>query len=141
MLEQRRGSTFHQHGLAQADEINQGRFAAVGVPHVVGSTPIPKYPELPASSPFHHDPVPNEPPLSAYENPALSAVSFPAAEQLGAPAAGSAPPSELTPPSADDVEPGAGASSSLGGPALSSCISPQARNLRDAGPSSKRRSG
>jgi hypothetical protein len=71
VFEQRRGSTFHQHALAQADEINRGRFAAVGTPHVVGSTPIPKYPELPASSPFYHDPVPNEPPLSVHDNPAL----------------------------------------------------------------------
>jgi hypothetical protein len=56
-------NTLHQHALASANDTVGGRFAALGNPHVVGSAPIPKYPELPANSPSHFDPVPNEPPL------------------------------------------------------------------------------
>jgi hypothetical protein len=40
----REGTTFHQHAQAFADEVNQGRFAATGVPTVTGSTPVPQYP-------------------------------------------------------------------------------------------------
>jgi hypothetical protein len=61
-------STFHQHGQSQADEINQGRFAAIGTPNVTGTTAIPSYP---AASPSWQIQLPDEPPLSAYENPAL----------------------------------------------------------------------
>jgi hypothetical protein len=55
-----RGSTFHQHAVAQADEINQGRFRATGVPTVTGSTPIPNYP---AAGAHQSDPVGPEPAL------------------------------------------------------------------------------
>jgi hypothetical protein len=41
-LEQQ-GSTFHQHGLSQADEVNQGRFAPTGSPGVIGSNPTPSF--------------------------------------------------------------------------------------------------
>jgi hypothetical protein len=53
-------STFAE---AFADEERGGRFKTEQPTHVIGSTPIPKYPELPASSPSHHDVVPDEPPL------------------------------------------------------------------------------
>jgi hypothetical protein len=43
----REGTTFHRHAQAFADEVNQGRFAATGVPTVTGSTPIPVYPAGP----------------------------------------------------------------------------------------------
>jgi len=46
------GSTFHQHAVVQADDTSGGRFAATGKPTVVGGDPIPKYPQLPASSPW-----------------------------------------------------------------------------------------
>jgi hypothetical protein len=59
--EQPQASTMHQHAVAQADEISQGRFRATGTPSVTGSTPIPQYPQ--ASAPFQCDPVPAEPPL------------------------------------------------------------------------------
>ena len=72
---QQGGSTYLDH---THDDTSGGRFAAIGTPHVVGSTPIPKYPELPADSPFHHDPVPSEPPLSADEN---SPEPFPSSVQ------------------------------------------------------------
>jgi hypothetical protein len=106
---QQQGGTFYQHGLAQADEINQGRFAATGSLRVVGSTPT-LASQYPACSPALAVQLPDEPPLSAYENPAIenrtgsSSVSTPVA--TGAPAAESSSSAcALT----DDVEPGAGA--------------------------------
>jgi hypothetical protein len=69
-------STFHQHGQSAAGDESLGRFAATGAPKVTGSTPIPysDLPPMPASSPWAGtQPGPgDEPPLSAYENPALA---------------------------------------------------------------------
>jgi hypothetical protein len=46
---------------AQADaDLAGGRFAKIDARRVTG---VPLYPALPASSPFHHDPVPPEPSL------------------------------------------------------------------------------
>jgi hypothetical protein len=59
---QRMGTTFHQFAQSAANEIG-GRFAAENKQHVVGSTPIPDYPQLPASSPWSRDFVPDEMPL------------------------------------------------------------------------------
>lgn len=56
-------TTFASFAAAFADEDRRGRFKPETATHVIGSTPIPKYPELPASSPSHHDVVPDEPPL------------------------------------------------------------------------------
>jgi hypothetical protein len=58
---QQQGSTFYQHGLAQADETNQGRFAATGSPRVIGSTPTPA--QYPAASAAHQTELPPEKPL------------------------------------------------------------------------------
>jgi hypothetical protein len=97
-----RGSTFHQHGLAQADEINQGRFAATGAPRVVGSTPTPAS-QYPAASAAHQTELPPEQPLgfaidqmpSDEPSAGLSAV-----QATGGAAAPSAPPDvEPAPPS------------------------------------------
>jgi len=63
----KQATTFHQHALADA-ETPRGRFSAVSAAYVVGSEPIPRYPQ--ASGPFQHDPVPDEPPLGL-DNPAL----------------------------------------------------------------------
>jgi len=61
LLEQQ-GSTFFQHGQAQADEINQGRFRATGTPSVIGSTPdLAK--AYPAASAAHQTQLPPEEPL------------------------------------------------------------------------------
>jgi len=61
--EQQQASTYFQHAVTEADE-PRGRFQnASGTTTVIGRTPIPQYPELPANSPSHHDPVPDEPPL------------------------------------------------------------------------------
>src|SRR6516162_10947870 len=99
VLEQR-GSTYHQHGVAQADEINQGRFAATGAPRVVGSTPNPAS-QYPAASAAHQTELPPEQPLGysvddmpGLENPtgdAFSGLSPPVATG-GAADAPSAPP-------------------------------------------------
>jgi len=116
VLEQRRGSTFHQYAQSQADEINQGRFAAIGSPRVVGSQPNVSS-QYPAAAAHQRDPVGVEPPLGIdinampTDDPSAVSVSFPATEATGAPATDSAPSSELVPPLADDVEPGAGAPS------------------------------
>jgi hypothetical protein len=56
-------TTFASFAEAFADEDRGGRFKPETRTHVIGSAPIPKYPELPASSPSHHDPVPDERPL------------------------------------------------------------------------------
>jgi hypothetical protein len=45
-----RGGTFFQHGLAQANDMAGGRFAAIGASSVTGSTPIPQYPAAAALS-------------------------------------------------------------------------------------------
>jgi hypothetical protein len=103
-------TTMFQHALAQAGELSGGRFgAATPAPTVTGATPVPSYP---AASAAHQIQLPDEAPLSPYENSAIeiSADSI-HAEQLGAPVA-EAPPPEVAPPSADDVETGAGAPSS-----------------------------
>ena len=96
--QQAQGGTFYQHGLAQADEINQGRFAAVGAPTVVGSKPNPST-QYPAASAAHQTELPPEQPLGfsiddmpGLENPTGgSSVSAPVATG-GAADAPSAPP-------------------------------------------------
>ena len=79
--QQAQGGTFYQHGLAQADEINQGRFAAVGAPTVVGSKPNPST-QYPAASAAHQTELPPEQPLGfsiddmpGLENPTGDAFS------------------------------------------------------------------
>jgi hypothetical protein len=56
-------TTFSTFAEAFADEDRGGRFKPETATHVIGTTPVPKYPELPASSPSHHDVVPDERPL------------------------------------------------------------------------------
>jgi hypothetical protein len=68
--------TFMSHAQASANDLAGGRFAATGNPHVVGSESIPQYPQ--ASTPFQFDPVPNEEPLSAYDNPEFEPSTTPA---------------------------------------------------------------
>jgi hypothetical protein len=67
--EQQQSSTNLDHARAAANDTGGGRFASLGAPHVVGSTPIPKYPQ--AGPAFQVDPVGDEPPL-AFDNPALA---------------------------------------------------------------------
>jgi hypothetical protein len=85
---QRQATTMHAHAIADA-ATPRGRFSAVEAAYVVGSTATPQYPQ--ASTPFQRDPVPDEPPLSAHDNPGFeepstvfSSVSSPV-EQTGDP--------------------------------------------------------
>jgi hypothetical protein len=72
-VQQQQGTTFHQFAAAAANDTGGGRFAAIGKPTITGTTPIPQYPQ--AGPPFQVDPVGDEPPLSAHENPALDETS------------------------------------------------------------------
>src|SRR6516164_11862879 len=54
-------STFLDHARAAADDEAGGRFARVQPQSVIGSTPVPQYPQ--ASTPFQSDPCGLEPPL------------------------------------------------------------------------------
>ena len=112
VLEQQRGSTFHQHGVSQASELSGGRFAATGSPRVIGSTASVAA-QYPAASGAHQTELPLEPPLgysiedmTGLENPADSSSSV----SLSAGTGGAAAPSATS-----DVEP-APSSSSLDGP-------------------------
>jgi hypothetical protein len=100
----REGTTFHQHAQAFADEVNQGRFAATGVPRVVGSTPVPNYPQ--ASTPFQSDPVPPEPPLG-FSIDQLEPSALPCAEETCAPAGAAHAAGNLPPTSAQPDDAGA----------------------------------
>ena len=104
--QQQQGGTFHAHAQAQADEMSQGRFAAIGSPRVVGSTPIPIYPQ--ASTPFQSDPVPIEPPLGysvAQVEPSMGTTR--PTEDTGALAGAAAAAERLPPGSAQSDDAGA----------------------------------
>jgi hypothetical protein len=58
----RRGGTYRDFAEAEFSG-DRGRFTAQSKSAVTGADPVPTYPVLPASSPFHHDPVGHEPPL------------------------------------------------------------------------------
>jgi hypothetical protein len=60
--QQQNASTFHQHAQAQADELSQGRFRAIGTPRVIGATPNPSS-QYPAASAAHQTSLPPEQPL------------------------------------------------------------------------------
>jgi hypothetical protein len=99
------GGTFFQHGLAQADEVNQGRFAATGVPTVTGSTPVPSYP---AAGAHQSDPVGTEPPLGFSVNELEpSANHLPPVEETCAPAGAAAAAENLPLASAQPDDAGA----------------------------------
>jgi hypothetical protein len=115
LREQQRGSTFHQHAQAQADEINQGRFRATGVPNVIGSTPSPAS-QYPAAGGHQHDPVPAEPVLGYDINALESSASLPAAEVTGEPMSEADARSFIAPPRGDAQRgDGVGSSSSTDG--------------------------
>jgi hypothetical protein len=59
----RKVSSYMAHATANVDEDRGGRYAATGSsPTVTGATPI-SYPTQPSHSPWHHDPISDEPPL------------------------------------------------------------------------------
>jgi len=92
--QRQRGSTFLDHTTNDTG----GRFTQVGAAHVVGSTATPQYPQ--ASPPFQRDVVPDEPPLSAYENP-----GFEASMSVEASGPADAPSSSASPLVSEDAEP------------------------------------
>jgi hypothetical protein len=113
---QQRGSTFHQHAQAQANELSGGRFAATGAPRVVGSTPNPAA-QYPAASAAHQTELPPENPLGYSVDdmpglePSADSSSLSPVEQLGGAAdAPSAPPDvehAAPPPSSKGSDDGA----------------------------------
>jgi hypothetical protein len=86
------------------DDIHQGRFAAIGPAVIVGSTEFPNYP---AAAAHQRDPVPDEPPLSPYENDAFE----PSTSSAGCIGDADVPPSPALSPCLD-VEPASPPSSS-----------------------------
>jgi hypothetical protein len=66
--QQEQAGTFFSHAQAAANDTAGGRFASVSPTSIVGSGPAVKYPP---ASPSWQIQLPDEPPLSAYENPAL----------------------------------------------------------------------
>ena len=95
LREQQKASTFHQHAQAQADELSQGRFRAIGTPSVTGATPIPKYP---AAGAHQSDPVGIEPPLGFSVNdlePSTNQLAPPVAVEEPGPASRGDAPSDL----------------------------------------------
>jgi hypothetical protein len=108
------GSTFLDFARSSINDESGGRFARSQPQTIVGSTPGPSYPMLPASSPWHgSDPVPDEPPLGfavdALE-PAMGSFFSPVEAQAGGPTP-AAPPlvrhdvsRGVGPPSFDEEE-------------------------------------
>jgi hypothetical protein len=107
------GTTMQQFAQSQADEINQGRFAATGVPNVIGAKPGVAQ-MYPAASAAHQVDLPKEEPLgfaidempfenSAGASPVEDAEPFihSPAQQTGAPAGAAASLENL--PSRDEA--------------------------------------
>jgi hypothetical protein len=108
--QQAAGSTFFQHGQVQADEVNQGRFAATGVPRVIGSTATVAS-MYPAASASHQTALPDEPPTgyAINEMPPLDPVPEQGIETSEARDIGGAPSSTpcedvAAPPSSSSQE-------------------------------------
>jgi hypothetical protein len=101
--------TFFSHAQAAANDTAGGRFASVSPTSIVGSEPAVRYP---AASPSWQIQLPDEPPLSAYENPALEdptgalPVSLPVATDDPARAPSSDDGSPATPSGELDVRAG-----------------------------------
>jgi hypothetical protein len=69
----REGATYHSVAQASIDDERGGRYAISDTEQtIIGSSPI-AYPQQPATSPWHRDPVPDEPPLG-YEIDAMEPV-------------------------------------------------------------------
>jgi hypothetical protein len=134
---QQQGSTFHQHAQAQALDTAGGRFAAVGTPRVVGSTPNPSA-QYPAAAAHQADPVGVEPPLG-YDVNAMpeqeSSMAIPYSSSVEA-TGGAAAPSATS-----DVEPAPPSSSANDGPTSSQGASAFPTPGSRVGPSSNKRSG
>jgi len=135
VLEARRGSTLHQHAQSQADEVSQGRFAAVGSPRVIGST-AGVASQYPAAAAHQADPVPTEPPLGIDIN-AMPELESSTASPVSVEAAPSASPQSPGP----DVEHAAPPSFPVGGSTSSQGLSAFPASGPRAGPSSTSNDG
>jgi hypothetical protein len=103
-LREQQGSTFLDHARSSIDDEAGGRFAPVQPQTVIGSAPIPQYPQ--ASTPFQSDPVPVEPPLGYSVDELERPVPFSAVDaQVG--------PASDAPSSQQDEQRGVGPSSSI----------------------------
>jgi hypothetical protein len=98
-------TTMFQHAVSHANDEAGGRFAALGTPHVTGSSPIPNYPSAAA---HQRDPVGTEPPLGyaiddmpPLEPSTNNALPSPVEDTGGAPS--SAPPDVAAPPPSSSV--------------------------------------
>jgi hypothetical protein len=77
--------TFFSRAQAEADLEAQGRFKREVSAEIISKKPLIKYPDQPEGSPFHSDPVPDEPPLN-YSIDAQEVIGGPAVEVAAAPA-------------------------------------------------------
>jgi hypothetical protein len=93
-LHEQQGSTFHQHGVTAADDESGGRFAKQegARPQVIGTDPIPKYPQLPSGPWSGDDPVPDEPPLGYRIDEMIPLESPTGVQSLSASVATGGPP-------------------------------------------------
>ena len=90
----RPGGTYHEIAASEAD-VARGRFTAHERSRVTGSSG-PAYPQLHETSPWHHDPLPAEPPLGfSVEDQAPVGEAFEVERSLGEIRDGVGPP--LTP--------------------------------------------
>jgi hypothetical protein len=92
--EERLGGTFFSH--THADDEAGGRFQKVNAATVIGSTPLPKYPELPSGPWSGSDPVGQEPPLG-YSVDAMPPLEYALAESPSAGASQDGPAAAVPP--------------------------------------------
>jgi hypothetical protein len=88
-----------------------GRFSVINSATIVGREPFPKYPEQPSTSPWHHDPVPDELPLGFSVNDMVPLERDPSVVEV---VTGPAPAD--APFSLDEQRAGAGSLSNKGEP-------------------------
>jgi hypothetical protein len=100
----RKVSTYFQRAQADADLELGGRYAKVTETTVTGATPGPIYPKQPPNSPWHHDPMPPEPPLGFSVND-LEPVGEPHERQAPAGDAASVASDDAAGGSAAAIEP------------------------------------
>jgi hypothetical protein len=110
--QQQRGSTYHQYAQSTANDEFGGRFAAIGVPRVVGSTPNPSA-QYPAAAAHQRDPVGTEPPLG-YSIDAMPGLEISTGVNPVSPPVATDDPANA-PPSGSDSAPSGGSVSERAG--------------------------
>jgi hypothetical protein len=89
------GTTYHQLAAAEFS-VDRGRFTAREKAAVTGAEPV-KYPRLPETSPWHHDPLPAEEPLGLDVN-AMVPTGEPHEVQASIDKLGGAPSDDMSSP-------------------------------------------